>query len=188
MPRVADRRSPRRRSGSARRSTRCRCSSMLVVTRRSARSTCTRTVMGRHVFAFGGNAEASRFSGLRAEADPDRRVRRSSGLTAGLAAFLGASFYGSASCGDATGYELYVIASAVVGGASLTGGKGSAISAMLGAAAHRAHSTVDPDAALRSELRVDHHRLRDHHRGRARPGERAVRGAAPGAAPDQRAG
>ena len=56
-----------------------------------------------------------------------------SGLTAGLAAFLGASFYGSASCGDATGYELYVIASAVVGGASLTGGKGSAISAMLGA-------------------------------------------------------
>ena len=56
-----------------------------------------------------------------------------SGLTAGIAAFLGASFYGSASCGDATGYELYVIASAVVGGASLSGGKGSAVSAMLGA-------------------------------------------------------
>ena len=34
---------------------------------------------------------------------------------------------------DANGYELYVIASAVVGGASLSGGKGSAISAMLGA-------------------------------------------------------
>src|ERR1019366_9959036 len=32
-----------------------------------------------------------------------------------------------------TGYELYVIASAVVGGASLTGGKGSAVSATLGA-------------------------------------------------------
>ena len=56
-----------------------------------------------------------------------------SGLTAGLAAFMGASFYGSASCVDATGYELYVIASAVVGGASLSGGKGSAVSAMLGA-------------------------------------------------------
>ena len=56
-----------------------------------------------------------------------------SGLTAGLAAFMGASFYGSASCVDATGYELYVIASAVVGGASLSGGKGSAINAMLGA-------------------------------------------------------
>src|SRR6185437_316929 len=56
-----------------------------------------------------------------------------SGLTAGLAAFMGASFYGSASCVDATGYELYVIASAVVGGASLAGGKGSAVNAMLGA-------------------------------------------------------
>ena len=46
---------------------------------------------------------------------------------------MGASFYGSASCVDATGYELYVIASAVVGGASLSGGKGSAVNAMLGA-------------------------------------------------------
>jgi ribose transport system permease protein len=92
----------------------------------------TRTVMGRHVFAIGGNAEASRFSGLRLW-----RIQIGvfvlSGLTAGLAAFMGASFYGSASCVDATGYELYVIASAVVGGASLAGGKGSAINATLGA-------------------------------------------------------
>ncbi len=92
----------------------------------------SQTVAGRHVFAFGGNAEASRFSGLRLG-----RIQMSvfviAGLTAGVAAFLGASFYGSASCVDATGYELYVIASAVVGGASLTGGKGSAVSAMLGA-------------------------------------------------------
>jgi ribose transport system permease protein len=34
---------------------------------------------------------------------------------------------------DATGYELYVIASAVVGGASLSGGKGGATNALLGA-------------------------------------------------------
>jgi ribose transport system permease protein len=92
----------------------------------------TQTVMGRHIFAFGGNPEASRFSGLRLP-----RIQASvfviSGLTAGIAAFMGASFYGSASCVDATGYELYVIASAVVGGASLSGGKGSAVSAMLGA-------------------------------------------------------
>ena len=91
-----------------------------------------RTVMGRHVFAFGGNREASRFAGL-----PLNRIQIGvfaiSGLTAGIAAFLGVSFYGSASSGDATGYELYVIAAAVVGGASLLGGKGSAISAMLGA-------------------------------------------------------
>lgn len=92
----------------------------------------TRTVMGRHVFAFGGNLEASRFAGL-----PLGRIQVGvfavSGLTAGIAAFLGASFYGSASSGDAQGYELYVIASAVVGGASLIGGKGSALGAMLGA-------------------------------------------------------
>lgn len=92
----------------------------------------THTVMGRHVFALGGNSEATRFSGLRLG-----RIQSSvfvlSGLTAGIAAFMGASFYGSASCVDATGYELYVIASAVVGGASLSGGKGSALNAMLGA-------------------------------------------------------
>src|SRR5260221_1603564 len=91
-----------------------------------------RTVMGRHIFALGGNPEASRFARLRLG-----RIQLGvvvvSGLNARLAPFLGASSYGSASCGDAAGYELYVIASAVVGGASLTGGKGSAISAMLGA-------------------------------------------------------
>jgi ribose transport system permease protein len=90
------------------------------------------TVGGRRIFAVGGNQEASRFSGV-----PIGRVKIVvfvvSGLTAGLAAFMGASFYGSASCADATGYELYVIASAVVGGASLSGGKGSAAGALLGA-------------------------------------------------------
>jgi ribose transport system permease protein len=92
----------------------------------------SRTVMGRHVFAIGGNAEASRFSGL----DVKRitlGVFVLSGLAAGIAAFMGAAFYGSATSSDANGYELYVIASAVVGGASLSGGKGSAVSAMLGA-------------------------------------------------------
>ena len=92
----------------------------------------TRTVMGRHIFAFGGNVEASRFAGLRL----DRiqiGVFAVSGLTAGISAFLGASYFGSASSGDAQGYELYVIASAVVGGASLTGGRGTALGATLGA-------------------------------------------------------
>lgn len=91
-----------------------------------------RTRMGRHIYAFGGSQEASRYAGL-----PLPRIQIGvfavSGLTAGIAAFLGASFYGSASSGDGTGYELYVIAAAVVGGASLLGGKGSAVSAMLGA-------------------------------------------------------
>ena len=92
----------------------------------------TRTVMGRHIFAFGGNLEASRYAGL-----PLTRIQIGvfalSGLMGGFAAFLGASFYGSTSSGDAQGYELYVIASAVVGGASLIGGRGSALGATLGA-------------------------------------------------------
>jgi ribose/xylose/arabinose/galactoside ABC-type transport system permease subunit len=92
----------------------------------------SRTVAGRHVLAVGGNAEASLYAGLRI-GRIQAGVYVLSGLCAGIAAFLGASFYGSASCGDATGYELYVIASAVVGGASLSGGKGSAVSATLGA-------------------------------------------------------
>jgi len=92
----------------------------------------TRTTMGRRIFAFGGNLEASRFAGL-SLSRIQIGVFAASGLTAGLAAFLGGSFYGSVSSGDAQGYELYVIASAVVGGASLLGGKGSALGAMLGA-------------------------------------------------------
>ena len=92
----------------------------------------TRTTMGRRIFAFGGNLEASRFAGL-SLSRIQIGVFAVSGLTAGLAAFLGGSFYGSVSSGDAQGYELYVIASAVVGGASLLGGKGSALGAMLGA-------------------------------------------------------
>ena len=116
----------------ARRCRRCRCSRCWR-SRASARSICTRTVMGRHVFAVGGNAEASRFSGLRVN-------RIQLGVFRAVGAHRGRSrrssapaFYGSATSSDANGYELYVIASAVVGGASLTGGKGSALSAMLGA-------------------------------------------------------
>lgn len=92
----------------------------------------SRTVTGRHVFAIGGNPEASRYAGLRIGV-VTATVFAIAGLTAGIAAFVGSSYYGSASCADGTGYELYVIASAVVGGASLMGGKGNAVSAMLGA-------------------------------------------------------
>jgi len=91
-----------------------------------------KTIMGRSVYAVGGNADAARYCGL-----PINRslvgVYVIAGLTAGIAAFVGATYYGAACCLDADGYELYVIASAVVGGASLMGGKGSALGAMLGA-------------------------------------------------------
>ena len=90
------------------------------------------TVWGRRVYAVGGNEAAARYSGL-----PIARIHTGvyaiSGLLAGVAAFAGGSFYGAASSADATGYELFVIASAVVGGASLIGGKGTALGALLGA-------------------------------------------------------
>jgi ribose transport system permease protein len=87
---------------------------------------------GRRVYAIGGNELASIYSGLRVN-----RVKLSvyvfSGLTAGIAALLSLGYYGGATSGDGQGYELNVIAAAVVGGASLSGGKGSALGALLGA-------------------------------------------------------
>jgi len=54
-------------------------------------------------------------------------------LTAGFAALLSLGYYGAGTSSDGQGYELNVIAAAVVGGASLSGGKGSALGALLGA-------------------------------------------------------
>ena len=92
----------------------------------------SRRAAGRRVYAIGGNELASRYSGLRVE-----RIKMTvyifSGLTAGIAALLSLGYYGGATSGDAQGYELNVIAAAVVGGASLSGGKGSALGALLGA-------------------------------------------------------
>jgi ribose transport system permease protein len=92
----------------------------------------TRTVPGRRIYAVGGNETASRFSGIQTG-----RVKLGvfavSGLTAGVAALLSLGYYGSATSADGNGYELNVIAAAVVGGASLTGGRGTALGALLGA-------------------------------------------------------
>jgi ribose/xylose/arabinose/galactoside ABC-type transport system permease subunit len=92
----------------------------------------SRRASGRRVFAIGGNELASRFSGIRVEW-VKLSVYIFSGLTAGIAALLSLGYYGGASSGDGQGYELNVIAAAVVGGASLSGGKGSAFGALLGA-------------------------------------------------------
>lgn len=90
------------------------------------------TVGGRQLYAVGGNEEAARFSGL-----PvgwiKLRVYAISGLAAGLAGMITAGYYGSATTATGEGYELTVIAAAVVGGASLTGGRGTALGALLGA-------------------------------------------------------
>jgi ribose transport system permease protein len=92
----------------------------------------SRTVMGRHIYAVGGNVEASRYAGLRVGRIL-LGVYAASGLTAGLAALVGSGYYGNATCNDGSGYELYAIASAVMGGVSLSGGRGSAFGAVLGA-------------------------------------------------------
>jgi len=91
-----------------------------------------RLAAGRRVYAIGGNELAARFSGIRVE-----RVKLGvyliSGVTAGIAALLSLGYYGAATSGDGQGYELNVIAAAVVGGASLSGGRGSALGVVLGA-------------------------------------------------------
>lgn len=92
----------------------------------------TRTPAGREIYAVGGNAEAARFNGLRV-GWITTRVYILSGLAAGLAGMLSAGYYGSANTATGEGYELAVIAAAVVGGASLSGGRGSAFGAVLGA-------------------------------------------------------
>lgn len=90
------------------------------------------TVTGRQIFAIGGNEQAARYSGLPVER-VKLKVYAFSGLMAGIAAMIMLGYYGAASSDAGKGYELDVIAAAVVGGASLSGGRGSALGALLGA-------------------------------------------------------
>ena len=88
-------------------------------------------VAGRETYAIGGNEEAARFSGLRVSAIK-LRVYAIAGLCAGIAGMVSLGRFGTASTSTGTGYELTVIAAAVVGGASLSGGRGTALGALLG--------------------------------------------------------
>ncbi len=87
---------------------------------------------GRAIFAVGGNEVAALFSGVRVGL-----IKTTAYVTAGfLAATSGvvlAVVQGQGKADLATGYELDIIASAVVGGASLSGGRGSVAGAVLGA-------------------------------------------------------
>jgi ribose/xylose/arabinose/galactoside ABC-type transport system permease subunit len=91
----------------------------------------SQTAGGREIYAVGGNEEAARFSGLRTKRIK-LRVYAVAGLTAGIAGMVWLGHFGATSTGAGTGYELEVIAAAVVGGASLSGGKGTALGALLG--------------------------------------------------------
>jgi len=90
------------------------------------------TVYGKHTYAIGSNEEAARMSGI--------NVRRHKVMVymiaSMLAAFAGiilSSKASTAQAGMGEFYELFAIAMAVIGGISLTGGRGSIIGTVLGA-------------------------------------------------------
>jgi D-xylose transport system permease protein len=91
-----------------------------------------RTRLGRYMYAIGANPEAARRAGISVQ-----RVRRIafmfSAMTAGIGGLVYASFLGSVSTGtDGGTYTLYGVAAAVIGGASLFGGRGKPLHALLG--------------------------------------------------------
>jgi ribose/xylose/arabinose/galactoside ABC-type transport system permease subunit len=92
----------------------------------------TRLQWGRAVFASGGNPTAALFSGVSIGA-VQGSVYVIAGLLAGVSGVALAVVQGQGKADLATGYELDIIASAVIGGASLSGGRGSVIGAVLGA-------------------------------------------------------
>ena len=87
---------------------------------------------GRAVFAVGGNETAALFSGI-AVGWIKTSAYVLAGLLAGVSGVVLAVVQGQGKADLATGYELDIIASAVVGGASLSGGRGSVAGAVLGA-------------------------------------------------------
>jgi ribose/xylose/arabinose/galactoside ABC-type transport system permease subunit len=90
------------------------------------------TGVGREIYAIGGNETAARLAGV-AVSRLQIAVFVASGALAGLAGVLLTARLGAAVSNAATGYELTIIASVVIGGASLAGGSGTALGVILGA-------------------------------------------------------
>jgi ribose transport system permease protein len=92
----------------------------------------SRTRFGRYIYAVGGNEEAARLSGV-----PIRSVLILvyvvSGLAAGLGGCIQASQLNTGTPNSGLMYELFVIAAVVVGGTSLSGGKGKIFGTLIGA-------------------------------------------------------
>jgi D-xylose transport system permease protein len=91
-----------------------------------------RTRLGRYMYAIGANPEAARRAGINVQGV--RRIAFAlSAMTAGIAGLVYVSFLGSISTDVPGGnYTLYGVAAAVIGGASLFGGRGKPIHALLG--------------------------------------------------------
>lgn len=90
-----------------------------------------RTRFGRYLYAIGGNERAARLSGI----DVPRIKRRVYTLAGGLAGVAGlhmAARLDSATPNAGTGFELDSIAAVVIGGTSLSGGRGSICGTVLG--------------------------------------------------------
>jgi ribose transport system permease protein len=91
-----------------------------------------RSVLGRHIYAVGGNPEAARLAGIRVKTVL-LFVYTLCGLLAGLGGIIMASQLKSGAPTYGLTYELYVIAAVVVGGTSLSGGEGKILGTLIGA-------------------------------------------------------
>lgn len=90
------------------------------------------TILGRYAFALGSNEEALRLSGVRT-ARWKTAVYALSGGIVGIGGLLIASRLNSAQPALGLGYELEAIAAVVIGGTSLSGGRGSVLGTLIGA-------------------------------------------------------
>ena len=91
------------------------------------------TVLGRQIYAVGSNARAARLCGISVERVLIFTYVVAGGLSA-LAGIVSTGLLSTASTNLGQGIELDVIAAAVIGGTSLSGGEGSVIGSLFGAA------------------------------------------------------
>lgn len=91
-----------------------------------------RTTFGRHVFAVGSNIRTARLSGINVN-KVKRRIYMLTGMLVAIAAIIQVSRIGSMDYASAgSGYEMDTIAAVIVGGTSMSGGKGSIVGTVLG--------------------------------------------------------
>ncbi|MEF2073990.1 ABC transporter permease [Consotaella aegiceratis] len=91
-----------------------------------------RTVLGRYTFALGSNEESVRLSGVNVDAWKMAIYSLAGGIC-GIAGLLIASRLNSAQPALGQGYELEAIAAVVIGGTSLSGGRGTILGTLIGA-------------------------------------------------------